>query len=781
LHFGYRTAIFNNHPAGAKHLFGDFKPSIKPFMKKILSVIFIVCAARAALAQGNVGIGTSTPHPQAALEIKSGSKGLLMPRLNAAARNGMSNVPKGMLVYDSAVNMFYYHDGGRWRLIGDNNTDSALTDYSASPQVTANMSSGANTYALSGLLYDNGGPDGAYNASSNDTYVVDISRDDINILVVAYKVVVEQMNTETPYDSLEIYMSNDYANKKLLTGNSTGSYFFAFTGGRLIFKFKSNAVNQLAGFKIRWTKLVTSSGATEPAPLYGWYFNNKQLAIRGGINSVNEWATDSLGIYSFGYGINNRATGSGATVFGNGNLVSGTNAFASGVANRVTNPYSTAMGHRNTATGIGAVALGEYSEAAGDHSFAVGEGSRALQRHCVAMGEHTTASDYNAFAMGSYSTASGWGAAVFGNGNIASGAVAFAAGASTLASGNFSVAMGNGTKAPGAYAFAMGSLTTASGSFSTAFGNSTTANGVATTAFGVSTAARGNNAFAIGFATNANGVNSLATGDNTTASGIAAVAMGLGSTASGNYSLAAGAGSVASGLTATSIGGSNIASATNSFAIGTVLNVNGQYATALGSKMTIAASAVGAFGMGDLEFSNNTIDNTLMTDENQFVARFRGGYFFMSSANAPNGNYALRTGVKINPGQNSWSAISDVRLKENFEPVNGEDILHKISAMPLSTWNYKAQNPQLFRHYGPMAQDFFAAFGKDKYGTIGCDTLINQQDFLGVSFTAIQALEKRTAKYGEEIQLLRQQVEALRQTNERLLKILEGRNKTVTR
>ena len=35
---------------------------------------------------------------------------------------------------------------------------------------------------------------------------------------------------------------------------------------------------------------------------------------------------------------------------------------------------------------------------------------------------------------------------------------------------------------------------------------------------------------------------------------------------------------------------------------------------------------------------------------------------------------------------------------------------------------------------------------QDEFGTIGCDTLINQHDFLGVSLIAIQALEKRTQK-----------------------------------
>jgi cell shape-determining protein MreC len=58
-----------------------------------------------------------------------------------------------------------------------------------------------------------------------------------------------------------------------------------------------------------------------------------------------------------------------------------------------------------------------------------------------------------------------------------------------------------------------------------------------------------------------------------------------------------------------------------------------------------------------------------------------------------------------------------------------------------------------------MAQDFHAAFGKDEYGTIGNDTTINSADFAGVSFIAIQALEKRTQK----IEQLEQENAALKQ------------------
>ena len=56
-----------------------------------------------------------------------------------------------------------------------------------------------------------------------------------------------------------------------------------------------------------------------------------------------------------------------------------------------------------------------------------------------------------------------------------------------------------------------------------------------------------------------------------------------------------------------------------------------------------------------------------------------------------------------------------------------------------------------------MAQDFYKAFGHDELGEIGCDTLINQQDFLGVNLIAIQAFEKRTTLQGQTIQNLKKE------------------------
>ncbi|HEY6367822.1 MAG TPA: hypothetical protein VI585_23845 [Candidatus Binatia bacterium] len=73
-------------------------------------------------------------------------------------------------------------------------------------------------------------------------------------------------------------------------------------------------------------------------------------------------------------------------------------------------------------------------------------------------------------------------------------------------------------------------------------------------------------------------------------------------------------------------------------------------------------------------------------------------------------------------------------------------MLGKIRGFELSSWNFIGHDPRKFRHYGPMAQDFFLAFGHEGLGQIGSDTTINSGDLAGILMIAVQALEKRTAE-----------------------------------
>ena len=300
--------------------------------------------------------------------------------------------------------------------------------------------------------------------------------------------------------------------------------------------------------------------------------------------------------------------------------------------------------------------------------------------------------EWNKDSIGNYSFAVG---AI----NKASGLASIAMGYANIASGAGSTAMGNGTNASGNLSTAMGKFTKASGDFSTAMGESTIASGDFSTAMGFFTTASGDNSVAMGQSTDATGTSSTAMGNNTTASGNYAVAMGQNNTASGINSTAMGKGTTASGL--------------NSTAIGINATTNNQ------------ANSVCIGGTGASTFN---------TSPNQFMTRFDNYTFWISAS-----NYAY-----LVPSGNGWTYTSDKNKKERLEEIDGETVLKKISSIPFFSWNFKAPDTKQYRHYGIMAQDFYNAFGKDSYGSIGNDTTVSPLDMLGVAYSAIKELEKRT-------------------------------------
>ena len=146
--------------------------------------------------------------------------------------------------------------------------------------------------------------------------------------------------------------------------------------------------------------------------------------------------------------------------------------------------------------------------------------------------------------------------------------------------------------------------------------------------------------------------------------------------------------------------------------------------------------------------------------------------------NPGSGFGSVRTGVQIGRGQNSWAAISDSTKKERLLPINHTELLRKINGIRLSTWNYKGQHT--IRHYGPMAQDFYAAFGHDGLGQVGCDTLIYSHDFAGVTFAGVQALIRENEKLKAETQRLASQLADYQARLELIEKALLRKRERVT-
>jgi hypothetical protein len=147
-------------------------------------------------------------------------------------------------------------------------------------------------------------------------------------------------------------------------------------------------------------------------------------------------------------------------------------------------------------------------------------------------------------------------------------------------------------------------------------------------------------------------------------------------------------------------------------------------------------------------------DDVATTAGNSFVVRCNGGATFYS-------DYLLRNSAVLAHGDGCWSTCSDRDAKENFERVDTREVLEKLVATPVATWNYKAQG-RAIRHIGVVAQDFYANF---KVG--GDEKRITTVDADGVAMAAIQGLyglvkakESRISSLEKELAELRSRVAA---------------------
>ena len=112
---------------------------------------------------------------------------------------------------------------------------------------------------------------------------------------------------------------------------------------------------------------------------------------------------------------------------------------------------------------------------------------------------------------------------------------------------------------------------------------------------------------------------------------------------------------------------------------------------------------------------------------------------------------------------------SDVNTKQNIVPIDSEDVLQRVIEMPVSKWEYK-KAPGI-EHIGPMAQDFYAAFGLGD-----TDKGISSIDSGGVALAAIQALADRN----ESLEAQNQQLQAQNLSLEQRLYELEAKADRIT-
>jgi hypothetical protein len=224
---------------------------------------------------------------------------------------------------------------------------------------------------------------------------------------------------------------------------------------------------------------------------------------------------------------------------------------------------------------------------------------------------------------------------------------------------------------------------------------------------------------------------------NTAAGRFGTVGGGVSNTANGYLGsvVGGGMGNLSSGLNSTVAGGdANFAGGDHSMVAG---GINNQ---ALGEASFAAGHEAQAKTDGSFVWNDNSIGGGPLADNgpNSFNARASGGIFFYT---APDNS----AGVTLAPGSGSWSSLSDRNAKANFAIVDGQALLSRLAAMPIATWNYKAQADGI-RHLGPTAQDFHSAFGLDED-----ERHISTVDSEGVALAAIQALYRLSQQQVEEL------------------------------
>ncbi|MCI0347679.1 MAG: tail fiber domain-containing protein, partial [Chloroflexi bacterium] len=171
------------------------------------------------------------------------------------------------------------------------------------------------------------------------------------------------------------------------------------------------------------------------------------------------------------------------------------------------------------------------------------------------------------------------------------------------------------------------------------------------------------------------------------------------------------------------------------------------------------------------EASTTAATRTLMTVRNNGQTRFvihntaaavpaAGGYFF---AHFDNGSFVIRPsggGVGLFMDANGhvttegnltvngiFSNPSSRTLKENFQPLDPQEVLARFVEVPITEWSYKGDE---MRHVGPVTEDFHAAFGLGTTGTGGIIPL----DVQGVTMAAVQGLYQVVEAKDAELEAL---------------------------
>ena len=237
-------------------------------MKSLLVILVLtITMLSAGYAQQGVAINAdgSPPNAKAMLDVKSTTKGLLIPRMSSTERNNITTPPEGLMVFDTDLKGFFYFKLGNWQNMTTGldlpysqtiaYNGSALTIGNSKPSAAAiagefQAGNGIGLQASGtiggkflgtdiGVLSETGGIAGKFYGGNGTGVIVDMNGNNLNALLVDRGMT--GLGTLTPQSKLHVHDANMGNPANLLTVSG-----FAPTPNEtisLVFKYQQPPVN----------------------------------------------------------------------------------------------------------------------------------------------------------------------------------------------------------------------------------------------------------------------------------------------------------------------------------------------------------------------------------------------------------------------------------------------------------------------------------------------------------------------------------------------------------
>ena len=114
------------------------------------------------------GVGTTSPHPSAVLDVNSTTGGVLIPRMTREQRDAIPNPAEGLEVYVTDLLGKYYFDGESWERTSQVLLTTASQIYSFAEGVTGTGSGSTTSKPLNGIQIEFNAEDANFAATTGD-------------------------------------------------------------------------------------------------------------------------------------------------------------------------------------------------------------------------------------------------------------------------------------------------------------------------------------------------------------------------------------------------------------------------------------------------------------------------------------------------------------------------------------------------------------------------------------------------------------------------------------